>query len=201
MSKEKFKYLITIFLIAGLLYSYQSKEIQNNNHGLERTILQVVKAFKEKDATTLNKLISKDKGLIVLFRRGVFDEYSKTDKIDFDNPVPEYLPYFDFSTDYKLSFNSLQTFDCDTMKWSKIGLYCDSTTINKLLSITARNLKKYREDNISEFEIKAFEKLEKSSRRIVLSDNDGGELIFYLTLINDEWHLTILDRVSSDCSA
>ena len=195
------KYLIVIFLISGLLFSFQSKEIMNDSSELEITIIQVVKAFKEKDEKTLNNLILKEKGLIVLFRRGVFDEYSKTDKIDFNNPVPEYLPYSDFSTDYKLTFDSLPVIDCNTMKWSKNGLFCDTTTIDNLLSTTARNLKKYREDNIPELEIKAFEKLEKSSRRIVLSDNDGGELIFYLTLINDKWKLTILDRVSSDCSA
>ncbi len=193
--------MIVILLFSGLLFSFQLKENQNDNNELEKTILQVVTALKEKDTLTLNKLIPKDKGLIVLFRRGVFDEYRKTDKIDFDNPVPEYLPYFDFSIDYKLSFNSLPTFDCDKMKWSKYGLYCDTTTIDNLLSTTARNLNKYREDNISEFEIKTFEKIEKSSRRIVLADNDGGELIFYLTLINGKWYLTILDRVSSDCSA
>lgn len=201
MNKVNYKYLIFVFVVTGLLFSFQSKVCKNNNNDLEKTIIQVVKAFKEKDTKTLNKLISKEKGLIVLFKRGAFNEYSKTDKIDFDNPAPEYPPYFDFSTDYKLTFNILPTFSCDTMKWSKNGLFCDTTTIDNLLSTTAQNLKKYREDNISESEIKAFEELEESSRRIVLSDNEGGELIFYLTFINGKWHLTILDRLSSDCSA
>ena len=200
MNRTNFIYLIVFVFVSGLLFSFQSKETRNENYALDKTIIQVVKAFKEKDTTTLNNLILKEKGLVVLFRRGVFNEYSKIDKIDFDNPVPEYLPYVDFIADYKLNFNSLPTFDCNSMKWSKNGLYCDTTTIDNLLSRTARNLKKYREDIISEPEIKGFEKLENSSRRIVLSDSDEGELIFYLTLINKKWYLTILDRVSSDCS-
>jgi len=40
-----------------------------------------------------------------------------------------------------------------------------------------------------------------NSHRIVLSDKIDGELIFYLTLINKKWCLTIIDRVTSDCSA
>ena len=201
MNKRNLKYLITIISLAVLLYSFHFKGNYNSNREFEQTIIKVVRAFKEKNETALNSLISKEKGLIVLFRPALFDEYSKTDKIDFDIPVPGYLPYSDFVTDYKLIFASLPTYDCNSMKWSKIGLFCDTTIVDNLLSTTAWNLKKYREDNIPEYEIQAFEKLEKNSRRIVLSDSFDGELVFYLTLINDKWYLTILDRLSSDCSA
>jgi len=49
--------------------------------------------------------------------------------------------------------------------------------------------------------IEKFKEIEGKSHRIVLVDNEGGELIFYITLINNKWYLTILDRVSSHCSA
>ena len=168
---------------------------------LENTILKVVKAFKEKDQAKLNQFVSKENGIITLFRRGVFDEYQKSDKVDFENPVPKYLPYFDFSTDLKLSFESLPTFDCDKMEWSKTGLFCDTTKVDNLLSKTARSLKKYRNDNISEKEIESFKILEKESHRIVLCDENEGELIFYLTFVDNKWCLIIIDRVTSDCSA
>jgi hypothetical protein len=87
------------------------------------------------------------------------------------------------------------------MKWSKVGLYCDTTKLDTLLSSTAKNLKKWREDDIPDLKIKSFEELEKKSKRIVISDKEGGELVFYLTLIDNKWYLTILDRVTSDCSA
>ena len=198
MKKLKIKYLFLILIGLSFLTCSDQKKLEN----LESSIIKVVKAFKEKDELTLNELISKEKGLITLFRRGVFDQFEKTEKIDFENPVPEYLPYFDFSTDFKVTFESLPTFDCDKAKWSKVGIYCDTIrNNNNLLSNTAKNLKKYRNDNISDKEIKTFEKIEMNSHRIVLSAKNGGELIFYLTLINKKWYLTIIDRVTSDCSA
>lgn len=197
MKKTNIKYLL-LFLIGLIFFNCSAQKINKN---LESVIVKVVKAFKEKNETTLNELISKENGLITLFRRGVFDEYQKTDKIDFENPVPEYLPYFDFSTDLKLSFESLPTFDCVSMKWNKTGMFCDSTKIDNLLSTTAMNLKEYRNDKISEKEIETFKRLEKNSHRIVVCDENEGELIFYLTLINERWFLTIIDRATTDCSA
>lgn len=197
MRKTKIKYYF--LLLIGL--TFLSCSAQKKSDNLENTIIKVVKAFKEKDASTLNELISKENGLITLYRRGVFDQYEKTKIVDFENPVPEYLPYFDFSTDLKLSFESLPTFDCDNVKWNKIGIFCDTTKIDNLLSNTAKNLNKYRNDNISKKEIESFEKLEKNSHRIILSDGKEGELIFYLTLIDGKWYLTIIDRVTTDCSA
>ena len=186
-------------LLIGLTFFSCSAQKESDN--LENTIVKVIKAFKEKDELTLNKLVIKEKVLITIFRRGVFDEYQKSEKINFENPVPEYLPYFDFSTDYNVAFESLPTFDCDSLKWSKTGLFCDKNKTNRLLSNTAKSLKEYRKDKISEKEIQSFEELEKSSQRIILIDNNEGELIFHLTFINKKWYLTIIDRVTSDCSA
>jgi hypothetical protein len=192
--------LSSFFLIVfGILFSCNTSEKKSPD--LKTTIIEVVKAFKNKDAAMLNKYISKDKGLIVLFRRGTFDEYSKTDSIDFTTSLPAYMPYSDFETDFDLKFESIPTFDCDKMKWSKFGLFCDSTKRDNLLSKTASDLKEFRGDSIADEVIKAFVELEKNSRRIVLSDSKGGELVFYLTLINNKWYFTIIDRVTSDCSA
>ena len=199
MYKMIVKKLALFVVICGLLFSCQTKE--NKNGQLESTIVQVVKAFKEKDANTLNCMMPKEKGLIVLFKRGTMDEYGKTEKIDFEKPLPEYLPKIHFVTDYKIKFESLPTYDCETMKWSKQGLYCDTVSQDSLLSGTALNLNKFRGDSIPASEIKSFVELEKNSRRIVLSDNDNGELVFYLTLIDNKWYLTMLDTVTSDCGA
>ena len=54
-------------------------------------------------------------------------KYEKTNKIDFNNPVPEYLPYFPFKMDLKIRCQELPKFDCDSEKWNKTGLYCDTT--------------------------------------------------------------------------
>jgi hypothetical protein len=91
--------------------------------------------------------------------------------------------------------------DCDKEVWSKTGLFVDTTKTNHLLSKICKDRNKYRPDNIPNKTIQYFYDLENDSRRIVLNDKNGIELVFYLTYLNGKWVLTIIDNVSSDCSA
>lgn len=190
-----------IFTILTILILIPFVKIQAQSDNLENSIIELIKAFDSKDSDKINQYIHPDYGLIVLFRRGVMDEFEKTDKIDYKNPVPEYLPYFPFKLDLKIKYQTLPTYDCGSEKWNKTGLYCDTTKRDNLLSKTALNLNEYRDENIPNEIIQDFKSIESKSHRIVLIDNEGGELIFYITLIDNKWYLTILDRVSSDCSA
>lgn len=190
-----------IFTILTILILIPFVKIQAQSDNLENSIIELIKAFDSKDSDKINQYIHPDYGLIVLFRRGVMDEFEKTDKIDYKNPVPEYLPYFPFKLDLKIKYQTLPTYDCGSEKWNKTGLYCDTTKRDNLLSKTALNLNEYRDENIPNETIQDFKSIESKSHRIVLIDNEGGELIFYITLIDNKWYLTILDRVSSDCSA
>lgn len=189
-----------IFIIFTILILIPFERIQAQSDKLDNSIIDIIKAFNSKDSDKINRYIHPDYGLIILFRRGVMDEFEKTYKIDYKNPVPEYLPYFPFKLDLKIKYQTVPTYDCDLEKWSKIGLYCDTTLRDDLLSKTALNLNEYRDENIPIEKVLDFKTIESKSRRIVLIDNEGGELIFYITLINNKWYLTILDRVSSDCS-
>jgi len=190
-----------IFIILTMLILISFERIQAQSDKLDKSIIEIIKAFDSKDADEINQYIHPDYELIVLFRRGTMDEFEKTDKIDYRNPVPEYLPYFPFKIDLKIKYQTLPAFDCGSEKWSKTGLYCDTTQRDDLLSKTALILNKFRNENIPIETIQDFKIIESKSRRIVLIDNESGELIFYITLIDNKWYLTILDRVSSDCSA
>tara|TARA_R110001592_G_scaffold234658_2_gene492281 strand:- start:5319 stop:5903 length:585 start_codon:yes stop_codon:yes gene_type:complete len=190
-----------IFAILSILILIPFKKIQAQSDNLENSIIEIIKAFDFNDSDRINQFIHPDYGLIVLFRRGVIDEFQKTKKIDFKNPVPKYLPYFTFKLDVNIKYQTLPSHDCDSENWNKIGLYCDTNQRDDLLSKTALNLNLYRDENIPIKTIQNFKTLESKSRRVVLIDNDGGELIFYITLINNKWYLTILDRVSGDCSS
>ncbi|MCW3789528.1 hypothetical protein [Plebeiibacterium sediminum] len=189
------------FIILTTLILMSSVKMHGQSDKFNTAILEIIKGFHSKDSDKINEYIHPDYGLIVLLRRGAMDEFKKTDKINFNKPIPEYLPYFPFKIDLKIQFQELPTFDCDSGKWNKVGLYCDTTRIDNLLSTTAINLTKYREENIPFETISKFKTIENKSRRIVLIDDEEGELVFYITLINNKWYLTILDRISSDCSA
>ena len=177
------------------------ERIQAQSNKLDNRIIEIIKAFNSKDSDGINQYIHPAYGLITLFRRGIMDEYKGTEGFDFKTPVPEYLPYFPFKTDFNIKYQDLPIFDCNTEKWSKIGLYCDTAKIDNLLSKIAFNLNEYNDYNIPVKTIEKFKEMENKSHKIVLTDSDDGELIFYLTLIENKWYLTILDRVSSDCSA
>jgi hypothetical protein len=196
------RFFLLLLICNGLFIFCGNANADSLDTRLENSISKVVQAFHNKDIVTINQMISDKYGLVVLFRRGVFDEYKITDKIDPDNPLPEYLPYsFGSQTDFQIRYETLPTYDCDTYKWSKTGLYCDLINNDNLLSITAHNLKQLRGDKIDQKTIDRFKEMEEKSHRVVLIDKNGGALIFYLTLIENKWYLTILDRVSGDCSA
>jgi hypothetical protein len=197
----KIKIRLTFWIVLGWIFIYSADTYAQDNRELEDVIFKVINAYNDNDSISINNLISPEIGFYVVFKRGVFPEYQKTENLDFNKPIPEYLPYFDVKPTSGLEYERLPTYDCEEMEWSKIGLFCDTTSRDHLLSQTAQILKKYRNDNIGEEKINYFKHLEDNSQRIILIDNEGGELIFYLTEIKEKWYLTIIDRLTSDCSA
>lgn len=168
----------------------------------ETTVWKVIHAFHDRDTATLNGLISEKIGLAVVYRIGVFDEYVLIDSIDFEQPIPDYLGYPDVVTvPDSVHYAELPIYDCGELIWDKTGLFADTTRSDDKLAQTALNLVKYRGDSIPEADLIRFRNLAPQSRRIVLASNDDEELIFNLTLIADKWYLTLIDRVTTDCSA
>lgn len=166
----------------------------------EENVYKVLNAFKIKSDSLVNELINPDKGVMIIYRTGVFNEYRFIRRIDFKKPVPANFPYPDIAQDLKLQYDELPKFNCGTMEWDKYGLYCDTIRRDTLLSGTPQNLIKYRGDSIPLSEVEKLQKLESNSRRVVLAQHDNS-FIFYLTLIDNKWYLTAIDRITTDCSA
>jgi hypothetical protein len=191
--------VLPFVFILGISCSYQPTHRYHQN--LEECIHQLANAFHKRDSAVLNQFLHPDYHLYVLFRIGTMDEYAVIDKINFDHPTPDHQPYAGIKLVEKIKYQPLPIFHCEESKWSKTGLYCDTLSRDHLLSKTAGTLKEWRGDPIEEGRIKWFQEMENRSHRIVLIDNEGGKLIFYLTRIDNRWYWTILDRVSGDCSA
>jgi hypothetical protein len=166
----------------------------------EATISSILKAFETKNDSLANSFVSAEHNVIIIYRTGVFNEYKTIDKIEFSSPFPQNFPYPVITINDKLKYESLPKFDCGTMEWDKQGLYCDTIHKDTLLSGTPQNLIKYRGDKIADAEVQKLKELEAKSRKVVLAHSDKS-LIFYLTLINNKWYLTALDRITTDCSA
>lgn len=194
------KVFITLgFLLALLPAKLQAQEV---NKSLKDAILNTIKAYQNKDEIILNKLILKDFGIAFLYRRGAFDNLSISDKISFNNPVPEYLPFeYNITTNYEIYFEKLPIFNCDNEEWNKpAGIYCDTIIIDKTLSTIAKNENEFLDANWSANKIKKFEEIEKKSHKVVVIGKDSEVFIFYLTLMKNKWYLTIIDRFEA-CSA
>lgn len=189
-----------LFLIL-FLFLYLQNSAQNKKVLLEETITNIVTAFKEKNAKTINNYVSKENGIAVLVRYGVLDNYKIIDSINFKNPTPNYLPYAEPVPNTKIIYNTAPSFDCNTYTWSKKGLFCDTLKTNTLFSSTVKNLKYELSSTTYNKELKYALDLEKISHRVILVDKNDEDLIFHLSYINKKWMLTLIDRVTTDCSA
>ena len=162
---------------------------------LEETIIKTIKAWQSKDEKTLNQLLLKDFGIAFLSRPGIYTVISMSDKISFDNHI-------DFKTDYKIRYEKLPVLSCKEdekedsgwkQEWNKpSGIYCDTTSTGGPLS---GNAKACCGDWSAE-QIRKFEEIDENSYQITVVD---GVFVFYLTFIENQWYLTVIDRYDFDC--
>lgn len=189
-------FLVLTFLLPNQFISAQSKSF-------EKMVIKTIKAFQLKKENLINKkYIHPEYGLIVIHRPGTVEKFEEINKINFNQPIPDYLPYEKIILDSKLEYvEQLPAYDCMTLSWNKMGLFCYTAKRDNSLSSLAISLKKVLNEDISEATIEKLKKIEKKSYRIICIDKKGGEFIFYLTLIDKKWYLTILDRASSECGS
>lgn len=195
------------FFIALYSLLFSCFSIASINTSFEETIQKVLLGFHQQDNHLINSLINKDVGIYIVYKRGIPYQYEQLSQFDFKQPVPEYLPYEALSkklvkANSKIThYKAAATFDCGTERWSPFGLSVGKTGKDHLLSETAAFLKQHEMTDMSDKDIADLKKLESVSRRIVLASDNGEELVFHLGRFNQRWYLTVLDRVSSDCSA
>ena len=194
---RRFLFILTLIVLNSFCTEQTKKEQQ-----FKATVQQIVIAFSKQDSTAISKFINKTIGVYQLHRTGVFDHYNHFKTLGFsDTSYPQVL--FRSSKGIQLLpliYTTLPTWSCDNERWSKKGLFADTTKTDHLLSKICKDRNKYVPDNISDKTIRFFNDLENKSRRIVLYDDNRIELVFYLSYLNNRWFLTIVDNVSSDCS-
>lgn len=163
-----------------------------------KTLKKAVTALTKKDSVALSKCIDKKTGVYILCRIGVLDTYSHFSTLGFNDTNYPNAPFYDDVKLTQLKYANLPKFDCE--KWTKTGTFVDTTHISHLLSKISKGINKEIKGNVSVKEINEFYNLENKSRRIIIANNNGNELIIYLSFINNKWVLTIIDKVTCDCS-
>ena len=167
---------------------------------LPPAIKNVVNALSKRDSAGLSNYIDKKTGVYLLYRIGVKDSYTQYITLGFSDTTYPNAPFYDNVKITSLKYSRLPSFDCKKEKWTKTGTFVDTTKIDHLPSKTVKWLNKFLQENIPQKTINKFVDLESKSRRIIIADNNGNELIFYLSYINKKWQLTIIDKLTCDCS-
>ncbi|MBL7740129.1 MAG: hypothetical protein JNK14_13005 [Chitinophagaceae bacterium] len=162
------------------------------------TLKKVVAALSNRDSVTLSRYTDKSTGIYMLNRIGVFNTYKHYTTLGFSDSTYPNVPFYDSVKLTPLKYAKLPRYDCE--KWTKTGTFVDTTRTDHLLSETAKYLNKEFTNEVPVKTINDFYKLENKSRRIVIAENNGNELIIYLSYINNKWVLTIIDKVTCDCS-
>lgn len=193
----------TIFkMIVFLAALFLCDQSNTKEQQFKTSVQAIIAGLSEQDSLKISKFVDRKTGVYLLHRIGVFDTYHHAETIDFsDSTYPQVL--FTLSkgvTQARLEYSILPTFDCGKQIWSKKGLFVDTTKTDHLISEICIDRNKNRPDTISVKTIQFFYTLESKSRRIVLSENEDKELVFYLSYLNGKWYLTIIDTVTSDCS-
>ena len=182
--------------------AFQGNDLKDEKlSGLEEMIVKTVKAYQIQDEKTINQLIYKDFGIAIIHRPGVSDIISLSEKIAFDAPIPSYSPYnIMLVTDYKVLYEKLPEYDCDN-GWNKpAGIYCDTKTMNNMLSETAKSMNEFNDADWSVEMIKKFGEIDGKSQMVFVLDTEGNDFKFYLTFLDSKWYMTLIDR-TSNCDA
>ena len=187
-----FVFISITFFWATLSFGQSSKE-----QSFVLTLKKVVTALSNRDSATLSRHVDKKTGIFILYRIGLFDTYEHFATLGFSDPTYPNAPFYDNVKLTPLKYSTLPKFTCE--KWTKTGSFVDTMRTDHLLSTIAKDPNREFK-KVPAKTIKELYKLENKSRRIVIADNAGNELIIYLSFINNKWALTIIDKVTCDCS-
>ena len=187
--------LISILLVSLARPTFsQSQKEQEFSAALTR----IVKALSTRDSAQLSNYIHPGTGVYIIYRPGVMDTYKHYTHLGFSDSTYPSLPFYDGVKLTPLVYAKLPSYDCE--QWSKTGTFVDTTKTDRLLSKTAKIMNRELGKEVSKAKVAELTKLEERSRRVVIAENEGNELIIYLSLIGGKWYLTIIDKVTADCS-
>lgn len=195
-----------------LFFVFSILIISANAQKLENVILDILKLANEKNIKEINSnYVNEEYGVYDVYRIGVTDRFRLLNKIpDYTNEWSIYHTIVNVKDDDKKLSRMDIKYDCDNNIWcfrderyrkkniyTKKGVFYNQILEYPLLSeiMNYETNKEGRE--FSQKEVEKIEYIESNSVRVV---DIESEFIFYLTKINQKWHLTLIDRVTTDCS-
>ena len=198
----------------NITYSYKSKKVKKIEYKrpevselLKSRIQGILKTMANNDLKKLNQeYINPSFGLYNLFKiDGIkaFIEQKEIYNIIEENT--EELSHIikrvkDKSSEFKIIEKNIK-FDCSPNNdefygWNNDGLFLSATT-DTFLSKMMKETNIYQKDKYKKKDFQKADLIEKTSYKVVLTP----DLSFYITKIDKNWYITLIDRITNDCSS
>ncbi len=178
------------------------KKVLNKEKELEREsvndmllsdINYILFLLKNDDLITLNnRFINEKYGLFEIYKN------SENNKIYFNkkSQIEEISTEIDsFEIKQEETVFNCSPYDDSYYGWDKEGVFLSVNT-KTYLSDIMKQTNLLAMNTYSEEDLKIVDFIEKTSYEVIISHN----MVFYITKINKQWYITLIDKVKTDCS-
>ena len=163
------------------------------NEVLISDINYILFLLKNEDLDTLNsRFINKKYGLYEVFKNSEDNRIYFKSKLQIDE-ISANVDSFDIKQEEAI-FNC-SPYDDTYYGWDKEGIFISDNT-KPYLSDIMKKTNLLSANSFSVDELKLEKKNEKHSYEVVVPYN----IVFYITKINKQWYITLIDKVKDDCS-
>ena len=163
------------------------------NEVLISDINYILFLLKNEDLDTLNsRFINKKYGLYEVLKNSEDNRIYFKSKLQIDE-ISANVDSFDIKQEEAI-FNC-SPYDDTYYGWDKEGIFISDNT-KPYLSDIMKKTNLLSANSFSVDELKLAEYIEKHSYEVVVPYN----IVFYITKINKQWYITLIDKVKDDCS-
>jgi len=167
--------------------TYEKKEITTS---LINEVINITHLIKQNNLALLNsKYINPKYGLFEVSKldgKNIFEHKNNITAIK--NEVDS----FEVKNE-KANF-SCSSLDDSLYGWDKEGIYLNAKT-RPLITTIMKEVNILKPNSYKEEEIEKVDFIEQTSYEVTITYN----IIFYLTLIDDKWYITLIDNATTDC--
>jgi len=193
----------SILLLSTLLTASVTAFSQSEKEKLFAiTVKKVIDGFSKEDSSLLSRFTDSTTGVYLLDYGNTYLNFEHRQTISFSE-IGKWHMLFSQSENIHyspLQYAPLPKFIFSSESWSKTGLFVDTTQTDHMLSAGCKFKNKYEPGSYPQKTVDFFRQLESVSVRIVLQDEAGKEIAFYLSYLHDKWYLTIVDKATSNRS-
>ena len=185
---------IMFCLISNSIYSQSKKELQ-----FIETTKAIATSIAKADTTALKNYTDPSAGLYVLYSIGVNAEYFHVKALSFDeNAFPPMPPYRQLNKS-SLKYETLPSYNCDSMNWNKQGCFVDTAKNDSTLTELLKTTETISGIKNPKATLTIFETIEKNGRRVIVTSAKGDGLIMHLLYKNKQWYLVVVDLLVTNC--